>query len=105
MGDSAGGTISMALVQRLVKNDQALPGHLILITSVFDSNLSNPQIREIDPKDPMLSRVGAHSAKMMSAKGADIKDPMLSPLYGDFQGLPDTTMFLVDLTSIILMEN
>ncbi len=94
IGDSAGAALIMSLIQRLVQKNGAIPAKLLLITPVFDSSLSNPKVDEIDAKDPMLSKVGALSAKQMCVQETSLKNPAISPLYGDFSGFPSTVLFL-----------
>ncbi|MCH2044566.1 MAG: alpha/beta hydrolase [Saprospiraceae bacterium] len=94
MGDSAGGNLILTLTQRLIQRKQPLPKCLIAMSPVVDASMSNPKIREIDKKDPMLSHDGALSAKAMCAKDLDLRDPMMSPLFGNFQGFPPITLFL-----------
>ncbi len=94
IGDSVGATLIMSLVQRLTRKQEALPSALILITPVFDASLTNTEIDEIDKVDPMLSKAGARSAKKMCARELDLKDPTISPLYGDFKGFPETMVLL-----------
>lgn len=95
-GDSVGGTLITALVQRLVLKEQKLPSLLILISPVVDATFSNPEIEKIDPKDPILSKRGALSAKKLAAAGRDLRDPFLSPLYGSFKGFPPTVLFIAE---------
>ncbi len=93
-GDSVGGTLITALIQRLVENKSLLPKKIILVSPVMDATLSNPQIDALDPIDPMLSKKGVLSAKKMCAEKNDLKDPKISPLYGSFQNFPHTVLFL-----------
>lgn len=95
-GDSVGGTLITALVQRLIKADKSLPSLLVLISPVMDASFSNPEIEEIDNHDPILSKTGALSAKKMCAAGRSLKDPVISPLYGSFIGFPETLMFIAE---------
>lgn len=95
-GDSVGGTLMTALVQRQIKNNKPVPSLLLLISPVMDASFSNPQIPEIDEVDPILSGAGALSAKKMAAAGIDLKDPLLSPLYGSFSNFPRTIIFLAE---------
>ena len=94
IGDSVGGTLTTALVQRLIAKKVAVPKQVILVTPVMDSSMSNPQIDAVEPNDPMLSKAGIFSAKQLCAGETDLKDPMMSPLYGSFQGFPKTVLFL-----------
>lgn len=97
MGDSVGGTLAIALVQRLIKNQQPLPSKLILLSPVLDASFSNPAIAAIEPLDPMLSVAGAKSAKQLCAIAGDLRDPRISPLYGSFKGFPETHLFAGEL--------
>lgn len=56
IGDSAGGTLVTTLTQRLVQRNGKLPGKIILISPVMDATMANPEIEEVDTKDPMLSK-------------------------------------------------
>jgi len=94
IGDSVGGTLIAALIQRLVKKGIELPSKIILISPVMDASMSNPEIDEIDEIDPMLSKVGLLSAKKMCAVNADLTDESISPIYGDFSLFPKTFLFL-----------
>jgi acetyl esterase/lipase len=95
-GDSVGGTLITALVQRLIKTGENLPSLLALISPVMDASFSNPEIEEIDNQDPILSKTGALSAKKMCAAGRPLKDPLISPLYGSFKGFPEVLMFIAE---------
>ena len=96
LGDSVGGTLITALTQRLVKNQLDLPAKLILISPVMDASMTNPDIAGLDKKDPMLSKTGVLSAKKLCARTMDLKDPMISPLYGSFNEFPKTILFLAE---------
>ena len=56
--------------------------------------MSNPKIKTFEKIDPMLSKKGVLSAKKMCAGNKDLKDQMISPLYGNFVGFPITVLFL-----------
>lgn len=94
LGDSVGGTLATALVQRLILKKLKLPAKLILVTPVMDASMSNPKIKTFEKIDPMLSKKGVLSAKKMCAGNKDLKDQMISPLYGNFVGFPITVLFL-----------
>lgn len=94
IGDSAGATLIMSLVQRLINKNEKVPSKLILITPVFDSSMTNTEIDKIDKEDPILSKVGILSAKKMCAQDLNLKHPIISPLYGDFKGFPKTIILI-----------
>ncbi len=94
MGDSAGATLAILLIQRLVKKRLPLPNTAILISPVLDCSMSNPSISDIDPNDLMLSRKGVVSAKQMSAGNIGLNNEEISPIYGSFKGFVPTYLFL-----------
>lgn len=96
IGDSAGGTLIAALIQRLVQKNIELPKRIILISPVMDATMTNPKIDEIDKTDPMLSKVGVVSAKKMCVENDDLRGLMISPINGSFSGFPTTTLFMAE---------
>jgi len=96
IGDSVGGTLTVALVQRLVSTNSELPKKIVLISPVMDATMSNPKIDAIDETDPMLSKLGVLSAKKMCADNDDLANMMISPLYGNFKNFPKTILFLAE---------
>ncbi|TPN88906.1 alpha/beta hydrolase fold domain-containing protein [Aquimarina algicola] len=96
IGDSVGGTLVTALIQRLVEGKKELPNKIILICPVMDATMSNPDIEKVDAIDPMLSKKGILSAKKMCAENNDLKNVMISPIYGSFEQFPETVLFLAE---------
>ncbi len=96
IGDSVGGTLIIALTQRLIKKQIELPLKIILVSPVMDATMSNPQIDAIDKTDPMLAKVGVLSAKKMCAENDNLKDVMISPINGSFIGFPKIVLFIAD---------
>lgn len=96
IGDSVGGTLVTALIQRLIENKSDLPNKIILVSPVMDATMSNPEIDKVEALDPMLSKKGVLSAKKMCAENKDLKNTMLSPINGSFNGFPKTILFLAE---------
>lgn len=94
MGDSVGGNLCISLTQKLIKQQEKTPQQLILITPVFDASMTNLEVDVIDKKDPMLSKKGVLSSKKLCANGLDLKNELISPLYGHFNNFPKTTLFI-----------
>ena len=91
MGDSAGGGFSLALAQELQKTDSMdLPRRLVLISPWVDVVGGDDALQEYDTflNNEVLRHVGANWAGDI-----DARDPIVSPLYGDMQGLPPTDLF------------
>ena len=91
MGDSAGGGFSLALAQELMKTDSLnLPSRLILIS---------PWVDVIGGDDALQDRDTFLNLEVLRLIGADwageydAHDPIVSPFYGDMQGLPPTDLF------------
>lgn len=96
IGDSAGGTLITSLMQRLIKSQIELPRKIILVSPVMDASMSNPAIEKVDLIDPMLSKKGVLSAKKMCVGNNDLKNVMISPLYGSFKDFPETVLCLAE---------
>ncbi|MEC7262169.1 MAG: alpha/beta hydrolase [Bacteroidota bacterium] len=96
MGDSAGGTLLIALVQRLRQRKKALPNAMFLMSPVLDASFSNPKISALESKDIMLSKVGVQEAKKMCSQGVPLTNTCISPLYGSFQAFPEVHLFIAE---------
>ncbi|GAA4658737.1 alpha/beta hydrolase fold domain-containing protein [Kineococcus glutinatus] len=92
-GDSAGGQI--ALSAALVLRDRGVaPLHrTLLIAPALDLTLDNPEIDLVEPRDPWLARPGTRAAIELWRGGLDVRDPLVSPLFGDLRGLGPLTVF------------
>ena len=90
MGDSAGGGFSLALAQEMRNDTIDLPHRLVLISPWVDVLGGDDAIQEHDTflNAEVLRKVGTDWAGEI-----DPRDPMISPLYGDMQGLPPTDLF------------
>lgn len=94
MGDSAGGTIALAVsLHLLAKAKRSSPiQSLVLIAPVLDLNLSHPEIPKVEPNDPWLNTPGLGYAAHKWAGDLSLDDPLVSPLFGDFSKLPPTLL-------------
>lgn len=87
LGDSAGGGLALSLAMQL--RDAGMPGpeKLILLSPWVDLSMDNGAMADYEKKDraldrEMLARLGA-----LWAGELDVRDPAVSPLYGDLTGL------------------
>ncbi|GIF13654.1 alpha/beta hydrolase [Actinoplanes teichomyceticus] len=83
-GDSAGGGLALLAAQ-------ACPGQVAGVTMLapwLDLSMCNPAIAALEPYDPWLARPGLRPIADAWAGGLDLKDPRLSPIYGELSGLP-----------------
>ena len=91
MGDSAGGGFSLALAQEILKTDSLdLPSRLILISPWVDVTGGDDALQEYDTflNNEVLRHVGADWAGELNPH-----NPIVSPFFGDMQGLPPTDLF------------
>jgi acetyl esterase/lipase len=93
LGDSAGGQI--ALSAALLLRDRGVPPlhRTVLISPALDLTLANPEIDLVEPQDPWLARPGTRAAIELWRGDLSIKDPLVSPLFGDLAGLGPLTVF------------
>jgi acetyl esterase/lipase len=94
MGDSAGGTMALALPGYHRSQDLPPPRRLVALSPCLDLRLSNPEIAAVDSLDPWLSAPGAVEAHSFYANGTDMRDPLLSPIHGSLVDLPPVHLFI-----------
>jgi acetyl esterase/lipase len=90
-GDSAGGGLTLALINRLRDAGEALPACAWLISPWTDLTMSGSTLATKDAVDPIIHK--AYLAELADAyvpAGIDRKDPRVSPLFADLRGLPPT---------------
>ncbi|HTT05320.1 MAG TPA: alpha/beta hydrolase [Steroidobacteraceae bacterium] len=92
-GTSAGGTMTLALVLRAKKEGLPLPGAIAPGSPLADADQSKAgdSHRTNEWLDNVLVSVDGPTVQGMNQlyfAGHDLKDPQLSPIYGDFHGFP-----------------
>ena len=88
-GDSAGGGLTVALINRLRDAGEELPGCAWLVSPWTDLTISGETLATKDAVDPIIhdGYLGELADAYLPA-GMDRKDPQVSPLYADLKGLP-----------------
>jgi acetyl esterase/lipase len=93
-GSSTGGAMTLLMVQRAKAEGLPLPAAIAPgtpwsdLSKTGDSYFANEGIdNALGAYEPLLS-----AAAKLYANGVDLKDPRLSPVYGDFAGLPPTIL-------------
>lgn len=96
-GDSAGGALSTVVAQALRDVGDSPLRHQALIYPAVDMTLASPSIEE-NAEAPVLTRrnILAFRAHYVP-EGADLEDPVLSPLFGRLEGLPPALVQTADL--------
>lgn len=89
-GDSAGGNLALALSLKLKEQRRLLPRGLVLMSPWTDLTSSGESFESKSSLDPVLNRPYIDRMVSAYALGQDLKDPMVSPLFGRFEGFPPT---------------
>jgi epsilon-lactone hydrolase len=90
-GDSAGGGLTVALINKLRAAGEELPGCAWLVSPWIDLTMSGSTLVTKDAIDPLIHK--AYLEELAGAyvpAGMDRRDPRVSPLYSDLEGLPPT---------------
>lgn len=87
-GDSAGGNLVLAALVSLRDTGDELPASAILISPYCDQTQTSPTITTHAAVDPMVSPQLLDTVTQWYAPGADLKQPLISPLYADLSALP-----------------
>jgi acetyl esterase/lipase len=108
-GTSAGGGLSMAAVHHFKALGLPIPGALYLGTPWADLTKTGDTMFTLEGIDRVLVTYDGilEAAALLYADGEDLKDPLLSPVYGDLAGFPATylvtgtrDMFLSDTVRV-----
>lgn len=87
MGDSAGGGMALAVAQQLRDQGAPVPARTVLITPWLDVTCTDPQIATIEDRDPWKAPPGLIESGEAYRGDLDPRDPLVSPLFGDLNGL------------------
>ena len=87
-GDSAGGGLVLAMLLRLRDEGLPMPAGAVLFSPWADLSLSGDTLRTNEPHDVMFHNRYAAWLASHYLGGSDPADPYLSPVFGDFRGLP-----------------
>lgn len=106
VGESAGGNLAIALLLSLRARGEALPGALCLLSPWADLAQEGESYRSLAQVDPTLNVAELMSAALQFVGGAEEKlsDPLISPIYADFQGFPPTQIHVGE-SEILLSDS
>lgn len=88
-GDSAGGNLALVLALKLKAEGRFLPRGLVLMSPWTDLTASGKSYRTRAEVDPVLN--AEYIDRMTKAyipEGENLENPLISPLFGDFEGFP-----------------
>lgn len=87
-GDSAGGGLVLAVLLAARAEGLPMPSSALLFSPWTDLAGTGDSLKSNLRRDPMLRGERIFEATAFYVNGADPKDPLISPLYGDLTGLP-----------------
>jgi acetyl esterase/lipase len=103
-GDSAGGSLSLVTMMRARDARLPLPDCAALLSPSTDLTMSAPSARYNATLDPMFSPAAQELLPDMYCPGQDRRNPLLSPLFGNWSGLPPL-LFHAGSTEMLLDDS
>lgn len=92
-GDSAGGGLALVQAMRCRDSGMRLPDCIALFSPWVDLTMSNPEAAALEAEDVVLGIPSLVQAGIWWAGGDDLRSPLVSPIFGDFSGLPTVYVF------------
>jgi epsilon-lactone hydrolase len=93
MGDSGGGNICLASLLALKEKQLPLPAAAVVLSPWTDLNNTGDSWTSNAKKDNLCWRDAQNVFSKYYAGDHDLCNPLISPLYGDLEGLPPLLMF------------
>jgi monoterpene epsilon-lactone hydrolase len=103
-GDSAGGSLSLVTMMRARDLGLPLPHCAALLSPSTDLTVSGASARYNAEADPMFSPAASDLLPDVYCPGMDRSDPLLSPLFGNWAGLPPL-LFHAGSTEMLLDDS
>jgi monoterpene epsilon-lactone hydrolase len=88
VGDSAGGTLVLALLVKLRDQGKAVPRSAVCLSPTTDLTMAGDTWTRNAKYDLLLNPEKVHAAIDLYLRGADPRTPLASPLYAELHGLP-----------------
>lgn len=93
-GDSAGGNLTLVMMQKIKEQRLPMPACLILLSPWGDMSCSGGSIKTNEHKDPMIPSKLLRFLSKHYVGDQDPLDPFLSPVHGDYQGFPPMLLYV-----------
>ena len=88
VGDSAGGGLALSALLQMRDSGAALPFGAVLMAPWLDLTLSSPSVKSAAKRDVILIEENLREMAELYTGGEDLRAPRVSPVYGNFAGLP-----------------
>ena len=103
IGESAGGNLALALLQRAKMVGATLPDRVALMSPWCDLTADGVSMRNLDGDDPTLTSAISHAAAALYAGPVALEHPEISPLFGNWSG--DLPEFMISTGTRDLLRN
>ena len=100
-GDSAGGGLTLATLLALRDAGDAMPGCAVPISPWTDMEGTGASMQTRAAVDPMVQKGPLTEMASAYLQGADTRNPLASPLYGNFKGLPPMLIQVGDAETLL----
>jgi acetyl esterase/lipase len=87
-GDSAGGNLTLACLLKIREDTLPMPSAGVCFSPWADLTHSGGSIKTNAHSDPMIDTKILSQVAELYAKGNSLTNPLISPLFADFHGLP-----------------
>lgn len=94
MGDSAGGGLGLALLEKVSEESLKMPQKTILISPWLDVRLDNPEIEQIQVRDKKLNKEALKLSGIAYAGEDGIDNYLVNPIDGDLSKIKDITILI-----------
>lgn len=92
LGDSAGGGFVLSFAMYLRDNKMLMPQNIVMLSPWVDVSMENPDLYILEKHDYMCGVDGTRYEGELWADGLDLKNYLISPLYGNFNDLGKMTI-------------
>lgn len=92
-GDSAGGGLASVVAHAARDNAYRQANALLLVCPWLDASASDTNQRAIERRDSILTIGGVQEAALLYARELAVSDPRVSPINGNWEGLPPILAF------------
>lgn len=93
MGDSAGGGLGLALMEKMSEGNIKIAKKIMLISPWLDVRLTNPEIEEVQKSDKELDKKSLQLAGIAYAGEDGINSYLVNPIEGNLSKLKNITIF------------
>jgi len=103
-GDSAGGSLTLVTLMRARDAMLPMPDCAVLLSPSTDLAVSGPSWSYNAEADPIFSPAAKDLLRPLYCPGQDVANPLLSPLFGNWAGLPPL-LFHAGSTEVLLDDS